>query len=107
MMDRRVTLQEPSESQDSTYGETTITFSDVGKLWAERAYMDQTSEDIYQGRIESSQMALYRFWYEDAKDLAVDRGFRILDDGDTYEVHGAREVGRREKMEVVATRVRV
>jgi len=104
-MDRRVTVQTATESQDATTGEVTRSYSDGDTIWMHRR-VESGSERLYNGRFEAAQASMFVCWWDDGNDAGIDRDSRLKEGGDIYRVHTIREVGRKETMEITTTRVR-
>jgi SPP1 family predicted phage head-tail adaptor len=94
-LDRQITLQEPTTSQNS-YGEQTTTWSDSATVWAQ--VQQQSGREMFAaGKLAEVDM-LFKIRYRSS----VDETWRISYDGRTYEIESVKELGRQDGLEIAA-----
>ena len=96
-MDRRITLQRKSSSQDS-FGEAIDTWADISTVWAEVVPVSGNERFVSQQVIAEAD-TLFKIRYMSGL-TPLDR---VVYDGRTYDVKGVIEIGRRrEGMQISA-----
>lgn len=97
MMDRRITLQSRTVTQDAT-GEADETFTTVTTVWAQvtptREAEPFTDSDQHQAKVTQTFKIYYR--------SDVDYTTRIVYQSDNYNIESIKELGRREGLEIKA-----
>ena len=95
-MDRKITLQEPTTTTNA-YGEETTTYTDHPDTFAN--IKQQSSLEVFNGGKISEVEAIFTIRYR----IGVTSTWRIIYNGDTYEIMGKpREIGRRRFLEIMA-----
>lgn len=97
--DRRVTLLSPTSTVSPT-GQRVASWTTVGDVWASRMTESQTEPDRdgeFSARTVSEVWVRWR--------VGLTAGWRVIYHGETYEVTGVREVGRREALALALVRV--
>jgi len=96
-MDRRITLQRKSSSQDS-FGQPIETWADISTVWAEVVPVSGNERFVSQQVIAEAD-TLFKIRYMSGL-TPLDR---VVYDGRTYDVKGVIEIGRRrEGMQIAA-----
>lgn len=99
-MDRRISILRASKAKDG-YNAEVLTWHPFASVWAE-AIPVLDAERLRAGETLGSKK--YRFIVRYNPDTAtVDHRDRVVFDGREYDVNGAKEVGRRELVEITAT----
>ena len=101
-MDRLITLERFGEGSPATnaYGEPSGSWGTLAIVWAERMTISD-GERWRAGEVGSRITDRFRIrWSSDVSDL--DPTDRIAWEGRTYEIHGVKELGRREYLEITA-----
>jgi SPP1 family predicted phage head-tail adaptor len=100
-LDRKITLEERQETSDGAGG-TTISWVEVGTYWAGKE--QQSAEEALRAGSRFAEETIYfrTRWISGVN--ASD--FRAKYDGDTYDIVGVREIGRREGLELQTERVK-
>ena len=97
-LDRRITIQH--QVTGSGFGAVT-TWEDLATVWAR--LMRPTAQEIYRNeanREQATQTAYFRVrWRND-----VTEDMRVVFDGHNWDIEGILEVGRRDKLDLIATR---
>ncbi|MBI3936770.1 MAG: phage head closure protein [Betaproteobacteria bacterium] len=100
-MDRRITIEQPSEAQDAAYG-TTVTWTVlavVAASWEALRGQERIVADSMQSTIEGK----FRIrWRSD-----VTPAMRIRHDGRTYNIRGVIPLGRQDALELMVEAVGV
>jgi SPP1 family predicted phage head-tail adaptor len=95
-MDRRITIEAPSRSQDG-FGDAPATWATFKAVWAKATPLRATERFIsQQSRATKASSFLIRYI------PGVTPEMRILFDGEYYAITGIAEVGRREALEISA-----
>lgn len=95
-MDRLITIQSKSTSQDS-YGEPIETWSDYTTVWAQRR--DLRGNEFFAGQQLSAQVnTVFKIRYQSG---ITPYSHRISYDGLVYDILGVIELGRREALELM------
>ena len=97
-LDRRITIQH--EVTGSGFGAVT-TWEDLDEVWC--SFMRPTAQEIYRNesnREQATQTASFRIRYR----ADVTEDMRIVFDGHNWDIEGILEVGRRDKLDLIATR---
>ena len=99
-LDRIVTIQQRTVVRDSFGGEV-VTWVDLAQVWASFRPRTATERFENESNIElASNTAAFRVRYR--SDL--DETMRIVHDGHEWDIEGIVEVGRRDKLDLIATR---
>ena len=96
-LDRVVTLGKKTVSGQDSYGEETVTWTDV-IVWAERRDL-RGDERWTAQQVMGKQTCVYRIYYR--TDLTVED--RLVDGSDTYDIHSIAEIGRKEGLELLCS----
>ncbi len=92
-LDRKITIQELTTTNDE-YGEPVESWSDLATVWAE--VKQQSAREMWEsGKVSEVEM-MFRIRYRSG----IDTTNRISYDGDTYDITGVREIGRRDGLEI-------
>jgi len=97
-MDRRIQLQVKVETQDAS-GEPIESWNALDTVWAEAIPLRGTERFASQ---QTAAEADTRFKIRYRSDVTVEN--RIVFDGDNYDITAVMEIGRREALEILATR---
>lgn len=100
-MDRRITLQRASETDDGFSSAGEKTWSDLATVWAE---VEQISdgERWRAGAVEATVTHRFRIRYSSAvSDLGPED--RVLYQGREFNISAVKELGRRKKLEITAS----
>lgn len=100
-LDRRLTLQRFTSTQDPGSGENVETWSDLATVWANYKPVSD-GEKMQAGEVSATLSARFTIRYDSAwADLsALDR---VVFEGRTFDVWGCKEVdGRRQFLEITA-----
>lgn len=100
-LDRRLTLQRFTSTQDPGSGENVETWSDLATVWANYKPVSD-GEKMQAGEVSATLSARFTIRYDSAwSDLsALDR---VVFEGRTFDVWGCKEVGvRRQFLEITA-----
>lgn len=101
-LDRRITLQRFTATQDPGSGENVETWSDLATVWA--AYKPVSDgEKMQAGEVSATLSARFTIRYDSAwADLsALDR---VMFEGRTFDIFGTKEVdGRRQFLEITTS----
>ncbi len=95
-LDRRVTLQQPVPARDAT-GEETHTWSTVGQVWAKVEGLGG-AEDFRADKREHDLRAKFTIRYRPG----INSMWRIIHDGDVYQITDVTAPDRRETLELLA-----
>ena len=99
-LDRIITIQQLSVTRDS-FGAEVETWVDLAQVWA--SFTPQSAREQFRNESnieQASNTAAFRIrWRDD-----VDETMRIVHDGHEWDIEGIIEVGRRDKMDLIATR---
>lgn len=101
-LDRRLTLQRFTSSQDPGSGENIETWSDLATVWANYKPVSD-GEKMQAGEVSATLAARFTIRYDSAwADLsAVDR---VVFEGRTFDIFGTKEVdGRRQFLEITTS----
>lgn len=97
-LDRRITIQTPTETQDS-YGEPVITWSDLTTVWASvTPSSSQTGEQFEADQVHAQRASVFRIRFN----RNVTEKHRIVYDSDNYDILQIVEGGRREWQDITA-----
>ncbi len=93
-LDRRVTLQRPTEVQSAS-GEAQVTWADEGTVWAGRR--DVRAREFLAGQQTSAEVeAIFTIrWRDD-----VGPKWRLLEGGKAWDITGIAQLGRRDGLEL-------
>lgn len=98
-MDREITLQTATVTQNSSTGEALTDWTAVEEetIWAQ--WLPAGSREAWQAqqRLAAYVDGVFRIYYRDEPDPALNR---IVFDGKTYDIKGAIEIERREGWEI-------
>lgn len=95
-MDRLITLQVATETQDS-FGATVQTWATLADVWAERVPVSGRENFVAD---QMANFSFVRFRIRHRTDLTTKN--RILDSGNVYNIRAINEIGRKEGLDVVA-----
>lgn len=87
MLDRRITLQSPTETRDATYNQIVSGFTDVATVWASigSEILNRSSEVEEGDKITQTRMRNFRIRY--SSDVSgITEKWRILLGAETYQV---------------------
>ena len=99
-LDRIITIQQQMTTRDS-FGSEIITWVDLDEVWA--SFRPQTATERFRNEsniVQATTTAAFRIRYR--SDL--DETMRIVHDGHEWDIQGIIEVGRRDKLDLIATR---
>lgn len=99
-LDRRITIEQRTSSQDPVYGTQSISWSTLATVWAQvRDILPSRAEDIADTISLARRPARIRMRYRSdvTSDMRIDYGGRKL-----KIVSGPAEIGRREGLELIA-----
>ena len=99
-LDRIITIQQLSVTRDS-FGAQVETWVDLAQVWA--SFTPQSAREQFRNESnieQASNTAAFRIRYRD--DLTED--MRIVHDSHEWDIEGIIEVGRRDKLDLIATR---
>jgi SPP1 family predicted phage head-tail adaptor len=100
-MDRRITLQRATATDDGFSTAGSLTWSDIAKVWAEVEQI-KDGERWRAGAVEATVTHRFRIRYSSAwEDLGAED--RVIYQGREFNISGVKELGRREKMEITAS----
>lgn len=96
-LDREITLQTATRTQNEDTGEELITWAEED-LWAE--WLPGTSREAYFAaqRLSATLDGIFRIYYRTPVPTPDD--YRIVFDGVTYDIKGVSEVRRKEGLEI-------
>jgi len=100
-LDRKITLEERQETGDGAGG-TIVEWVEVGTYWAGKE-MQSAQEALRAGSRFAEETIYFRTRWVAGVNASK---FRVKYDGDTYDIVGVREIGRREGLELQTERVR-
>lgn len=89
-LDRRITLMKPTAVQDS-YGAMVDGFTSDGTVWANVKQID-AGESFQDDQHTAKKTVVFTIRYR----AGVAPTWRVVFDGETYDLHDVAEVGRRE-----------
>jgi SPP1 family predicted phage head-tail adaptor len=93
-LDRRVTIQQPIEAQDSA-GAVTLHWADVATVWAQR--QDVRAREYVSGNVMLAEVeAVFRLRHR--SDVAP--RWRLVSEGSTWDITGVTQLGRRDGIEL-------
>lgn len=99
-LDRRIVIQRSTTVNDS-FNQPVETFSTLATVWASAVPVSD-GERMKAGQTLANKMMRFTIRYSsDVSD--VDPRDRIVFNGRTFDVNGAKEIGRREGIEITAT----
>ena len=99
-LDRIITIQQLTVVRDRFGGETE-TWTDLADVWA--SFRPQTTRERFENESNITQAtttAAFRIRWRDGLDATM----RVIHDGDEWEITGIIPVGRRDKLDLIATR---
>ena len=99
-LDRIVTIQQRTVVRDSFGGEV-VTWVELAMVWA--AFRPQTATERFRNESnieQASNTAAFRIRYR----VDVDETMRVVYDGHEWDIEGIVEVGRRDKLDLIASR---
>ena len=99
-LDRIVTIQQRSATRDA-FGSEVVTWADLAEVWARvtpRSAREQFENDA--NITVASNTTVFRIRYRDDLDEAM----RVVYDSHEWDIEGIIEVGRRDKLDLIATR---
>ena len=96
-MDRRITLQTATETQDG-YGEPVPTWSTLATVWAS-VRPERASEQFEGDQEHATRQTIFRIRYRSD----VNEKTRISYGSQVYDITGIIEIGRREALDLTAT----
>ena len=97
-LDREITFQ-TSSSAPNAVGQEVKTWSDYVTVDAIKRE-ESGSERVRSGRLDADQAVFWTIRFRD--DITAQ--MRVVSEGDTYNVHGTREIGTEEYLEVTTTK---
>ena len=100
-LDRRITLQRPESSRDAQ-GEPVPAWADVADVWAHRRPV-RAAERFAAQQVIASNAVVFRIRYR-ADVVAAGETWRIVDRDGIWGIEGVAEIGRRDGLELAATR---
>lgn len=98
-MDREITIQVATKTQDAATGEEIRTWSDDETVWAQ--WFPKSTTEVYraQSRLEAYIDGLYRIYWRETE--PTPESYRVIGhDGRTYDIKGVSEIGRQEGWEL-------
>ena len=99
-LDRIITIQQRTVTGDGFGGEV-VTWADFAEVWA--SFRPRTSTETFRNESNITQAettAAFRIrWRDD-----LDETMRVVFEGDEWDIEGIIEVGRRDKLDLIATR---
>jgi SPP1 family predicted phage head-tail adaptor len=96
-LDRRITIRQSTEVQDS-YGEEIATWSDLADVWAQR--LELSGAERWNAEQVVAQIACkYRIRYR----TGITVLHRLMDGTKEYDIHAVLEIGRHEGLELVVS----
>ncbi|WP_291295818.1 phage head closure protein [Elioraea sp.] len=98
-LDRRVTLQRPTDVQDAS-GTVTQTWADAADVWAGRRD-PRGREYVAAQALQAEVETLYTIRHHD--DAVPTPRWRLIDGGRVYDIRSVAEIGRREGYELRCT----
>lgn len=99
-LDRRITISRATVTQDA-FNNPVEVWSDLATVWASKKDVSD-GERFQSGTMNASRMT--RFQVRWSSELAgVNAKDRLLFEGATYDIHNAKELGRREGIEITAS----
>ena len=100
-LDRIITIQQRTVARDPSFGGEIVTWVDLDEVWASFRPRTATERFENESNIElASNTAAFRVRYRSD----VDETMRIVHDGHEWDIEGIVEVGRRDKLDLIATR---
>ena len=101
-MDRRIGIQRATLTANA-YGERAETWATLATVWAEIQYKEGSGREAVQSdQLYSSQPVHFIIRYSsDVSDIRPSD--RVSYNGDTYQIEGIQEIGRREGFRIVTT----
>lgn len=99
-LDRRITIEQRSVSQDATYGTATLAWTTLATVWAQvRDVLPSRSEQVADNVSLARRPSRIRIRYRSdiTSDMRIDYGGRKL-----RIIAGPAEIGRREGLELMA-----
>ena len=99
-LDRLVTIQQLSTTEDA-FGDDVQTWVDVAEVFTR--VMPRSAQEQFRNDANitvASTTTVFRIRYRDDLDEAM----RVVYDGHNWDIEGIIEVGRRDKLDVIATR---
>lgn len=96
-MDRLITIQQRSDSQDS-YGQPVPSWSTLAEVWADKKDVKASERFASEQRIAEQTTVFRIYWRDD-----VTAKMRVSYDGKVYDINGVAEIGRREGLELTTT----
>ena len=99
-LDRIITIQQRSATRDA-FGSEVVTWVDLASVWARFSPQSAREQFRNESNIEqASNTAAFRIrWRDD-----LDEAMRVVYDGHNWDIEGIIEVGRRDKLDLIATR---
>jgi SPP1 family predicted phage head-tail adaptor len=93
-LDRRIVIQQRTDTRDAG-GEPVPTWSTLATVWARVTHLRGT--EPFQGQqFNAQRFTVFNIRYRDD----VDETMQIVHDGETYDIQGVSEVGRRVGLEI-------
>lgn len=95
-LDRRISIQAPTEVRDE-YGGSTTTWDELREVWA--AYIPLRGQELFAAQqvTPEAQVKFRTIWYD-----GVDERMRIVFEGKNYGIEYVAEIGRRDGLEITA-----
>lgn len=96
-LDRRIELQSATYSYDVDYNERTETWATYATVWAQIRYLAE-GERVSADKWFAENVVTFRVRYR--SDITT--AHHIIYSGQTFEIRGTREIGRREYIDISA-----
>ena len=99
-LDRIITIQQRTVTRDS-FGSEIEAWVDLDEVWA--SFRPQTATERFRNEsniVQATTTAAFRIRWRD--DLGAT--MRVMHEGDEWDIQGIIEVGRRDKLDLIATR---
>ena len=100
-LDRIITIQQRSGHPRQPSASEVVTWVDLASVWARFSPQSAREQFRNESNIEqASNTAAFRIrWRDD-----LDEAMRVVYDGHNWDIEGIIEVGRRDKLDLIATR---
>ena len=99
-LDRIITIQQRTVTRDS-FGGDVVTWVDLAQVWAQ--FRPRSAGEQFENNANvtvASNTAVFRIRYR----ADLDETMRVVHDGHEWDIEGIVEVGRRDKLDLIATR---
>ena len=100
-MDRRITLQRATATDDGFSTTGSLTWSDIATVWAEVEQI-KDGERWRAGAVEATVTHRFRIRYSSVV-AYLGPSDRVLYQGREFNISAVKEIGRREKLEITAS----